>query len=152
MLIAYLTALLIILADQALKCWVQTSFQLHQSKPGIEGIFQWFYLHNDGAGWGLLGGKRTILILVSLFMVAYFIYLIRRNRHLPGQITWIYGLLLGGAIGNLIDRVRLGYVVDMIQVTFIDFPVFNLADASLSIGLVLLLISLWLSPYKEELL
>lgn len=152
MLIAYLIAFLVILADQGLKLWVQTTFQLHQAKPAITGIFQWFYLHNDGAGWGLFGGAQSLLVGVSILMVVYFISLIYQKRHLSGKITWIYGLLLGGAIGNLIDRLRLGYVVDMIQVTFIDFPVFNLADAALSVGMAALLLSLWLSPYREEIL
>ena len=133
-------AILILLLDQGTKIWAS---RLLSEKPLalIPGALELTYLENRGAVWGLMQGWRIV------FLVATFLFL--------GVIVWFYGkkrkdmtvltriilaLLLSGAIGNLIDRVFLGYVRDMIYFSLINFPVFNVADSAITIAAVLLVI------------
>ncbi len=117
----------------------------------IDGILEFRYLENDGMAWGLFSGARWIFVLltfVALFILIYaFIRIPRQRRYVP--LLAVLTVLTAGAAGNMIDRIFLGYVRDFICVTFIDFPIFNVADiyATVSmIGLILLVIFL----YKGE--
>lgn len=105
----------------------------------IENIFSFTYVENRGAAHGIMQGKRWMLIAVTILVVAALIvFLIKNYSKAPTMFKIATGLILGGAVGNLFDRVFYGYVVDMMQVTFIDYPVFNPADNMLVIGTVLL--------------
>lgn len=105
----------------------------------IENIFSFTYVENRGAAHGILQGKRWMLIAVTvLVVVALIIFLVKNYSKAPTMFKIATGLIIGGAVGNLFDRLFFGYVVDMMQVTFIDYPVFNPADNMLVIGVVLL--------------
>nr|WP_269208494.1 signal peptidase II [Facklamia hominis] len=139
----------VLILDQAVKFYIQTNFALHEARPAIKGLFQWFYLHNDGAGWGHFANQRFFLITISTLAAAYLFYLWRYEAQDSRIAKLTYSLLLGGTLGNLIDRIRLGYVVDMIDLTFMNFPVFNVADMALTVGGFLLIVLLITDSRKK---
>ncbi|MCR8968857.1 signal peptidase II [Facklamia sp. 7083-14-GEN3] len=134
-----ITAAIIIL-DQSLKIWTQNYLTMNQAVEIIPNFFQLNYIQNTGAGWGLFDGQRFFLIGVTFLVIFYLVYLIWKNRYYSLWAKLAYALLLGGAVGNLIDRLLRGYVVDMLQIRLFDFPIFNLADTSLTLGVILLII------------
>ena len=115
----------------------------------IPGIFNFTYVQNYGAAWSIFSGSKLFLILISfIFIVLLSIFYIFENKR--GALFQVgIGLMLGGAIGNLIDRIALGYVRDFVQFDFWKtFPVFNIADVAITIGVVLIAISLLVSLIK----
>ena len=130
--------------DQALKYWTVTHLALGESAELIPGFLQLTRLHNYGAAWSSLSGKVVVLLVVTgALMVAVAWLLIKKIvRHPLGVTAGLF--LLGGGLGNMIDRVRLGYVVDMLETTFMDFPVFNVADCFITCGCAVLMVSLLL--------
>ncbi|MEC9487974.1 MAG: signal peptidase II [Halanaerobium sp.] len=131
--------LLVLLLDQVSKAWVLSKMALHQSIPIIDGVFHLTLVKNTGAAFGVLPFQRTLFIVVGIIMMIallIFIYLKRPDRFWQ---QFALGIGLGGVVGNLVDRIRFGYVVD-----FLDFqvwPVFNIADSALviSVGLIIIL-------------
>jgi len=107
-----------------------------------DGVLELTYTRNPGAAWGMLSGGRWILVAVTSVIVLTLLFLLLRGR-LRHPMLWVASsLLIAGGVGNLIDRVSSGLVVDFIYVKLIDFPVFNFADCCVCIGAVLLLIYL----------
>ena len=109
------------------------------------------YRENTGMAWGLLPNARVYFIIVTLILAAFLVFLLVRYRKLLPKLSKVaLTLILSGAIGNLIDRIFLGYVRDFIAFDFIEFPVFNIADCCVTIGAVLLAVSLLLTkPGKD---
>ena len=133
----YAAALIVmILGDQALKGWTVSHLELGESTPFIPAIMQLTRVHNYGAAWSSLSGKTLLLIAVTaVMMIAVAVLLIRRVvRHPLGVAACL--LILGGGIGNIIDRIRLGYVVDMFDLLLFEYPVFNLADCFVVVGAI----------------
>jgi len=135
-----LIALLIILIDQLTKLLIVNTMSQNESIPVITNIFHITYVHNFGAAFGLLAHRTGFFILVTvvlvLLLLAFLRYLPKEQKLLRSALV----LLLGGATGNLIDRVRVGYVID-----FFDFrvwPVFNVADIAIVFGIGLLILDL----------
>ena len=134
----YAAALLVMIAgDQALKGWTVSHLELGESTPFIPAIMQLTRVHNYGAAWSSLSGKTVLLIAVTaVMMIAVAVLLLRRVvRHPFGVAACL--LILGGGIGNIIDRIRLGYVVDMFDLLLFSYPVFNLADCFVVVGAIL---------------
>ena len=134
----YAAALLVmIVGDQALKGWTVSHLELGESTPFIPAIMQLTRVHNYGAAWSSLSGKTVLLVAVTaVMMIAVAVLLIRRVvRHPLGVSACL--LILGGGIGNIIDRIRLGYVVDMFDLLLFSYPVFNLADCFVVVGAIL---------------
>lgn len=125
--------------DQWVKVLVSTHFaegSLHVVIPGVLGLTN---LHNNGAAWSILAGQQgffAILTIVVLVVLGYLLWRYRQRRWLSIALS----LMTAGAIGNFIDRVLQGYVVDMFQLLPINFPVFNVADCCLTIGVLLLIV------------
>lgn len=134
--------LIVLAVDQASKSAVRATMSLRQALWLIPGVFQLTYVRNTGAAFGVFPGQRTIFIGASLIVLA-FVAAIWRRIH-PTQWIAIVALALitGGAIGNLIDRVLIGQVTDFFYFTPIDFPVFNVADTAIFVGVLTL--TLWL--------
>ncbi|MEI7644188.1 MAG: signal peptidase II [Chloroflexales bacterium] len=134
-------AALVIAADQASKAWIVQNLgpeTMTQFVPIIGNTARIAYSHNTGVAFSLLEGMPQLLTIAGLVIVAGAIYFYATqlpNRRPAVQV--ILGLILGGAFGNLIDRARLGYVVDFIQVGW--FPVFNLADSAITVGATMLM-------------
>ena len=126
--------------DQVTKLLVVRDIPLHGDVPLLPGVLGLTHVHNDGAAFSSLRGMQGLFILIFLVFTGAVVYEYFRKR-LPFTrfdrvcIAAVYG----GGLGNLIDRVRLGYVVDMLQTQFIDFPVFNIADCFITCGCVLLM-------------
>lgn len=135
---------IVVLIDQLLKIFLASSIATNGDIVIIKNIFSLTYLENTGAAWGNLSGSGWFLIIMSLFAV----YAIIKYFLLDVNITKIelvsYGLLLGGIVGNLIDRVIHGYVIDFINLEFLpyQFPIFNIADSAIVIGSILIIYSL----------
>lgn len=131
--------LILTICDQLLKSWVASSIVLGGSKQLIPGIIELTNLRNSGAAWSIFEGQQTfftIITIIAIIVIGYFIWQYRKN--IPMLIG--LSLIMAGTIGNFIDRLRQGYVVDMFETTFINFPIFNLADMCLTIGVIWLII------------
>ena len=125
--------------DQWVKAWVVGHLQMGETTSLFPGFLELMRVHNYGAAWSSFSGARWLLIaLTAAGMCAIAWLLVKIVRHPLGQ--WSLAIILGGGIGNLIDRVRLGYVVDMLDTMFMDFPVFNVADVFVVCGTVCALI------------
>ena len=143
-----LVALLVILLDQATKEWVRGAFSLHESVPVIPGFFHLTYIRNTGAAWGMFSGQNLALAVLAFAMLVALV-LFRRQFLPPGRVHRVaLGLLCGGIVGNLFDRLRLAYVVD-----FLDFfhrgwhfPAFNVADSAICIGVAIYVLGTLLAP------
>jgi len=137
----------VIVLDQLTKAWVLRTWPLPQTGE-IELIGQWLaltYVRNEGIAFGLFQGVPQLFTVTSLLIVAGAIYVFL--KHLPEQDRWLpimLGLIVGGAIGNVIDRLRFGYVVDFIKTLGGRFPVFNVADSAVVIGVCLMAIHMFL--------
>jgi len=148
-----LIGLAIVLLDQITKQWIRTAFTYaDDSLPVIDGFFNLVHVRNDGAAWNMLGGHGLVLILISVAaLVLLFIY---RRSFLEEQVSHkiLLGLMVGGIIGNLIDRIRIGWVTD-----FLDFhigthhwPAFNVADSAICIAAGLYIITNLLQKKELE--
>jgi signal peptidase II len=140
-LFVFLTAFTVVLLDQASKFIIRSSMELGQSMPVLNNIFHITYVHNFGAGFGILQEQRIFLALVSIGVAAFIFYYLKKVKEKERLLQIILGLVLGGTIGNLIDRIIYGYVID-----FLDFriwPVFNAADSAVTLGIMGLVIYFW---------
>lgn len=148
-------AIVIAVADQWTKAAVRATFALGESRPVIDGFFNLTYVRNTGAAWGLFGGQNTYLTILSVVMLVLMV-LFRRSFL---SDTWEHrvalGLMIGGIVGNVLDRFRLGWVTD-----FFDFyvkgwhwPAFNIADAAICVGVGIYIVSaFWVAhhPLNER--
>lgn len=139
--VAYLVWLVIlVLADQGLKWWTVVHLQLGQTKTLIPHVLALTNVHNDGAAWSSFAGMQGPLITVGIVVLAIGTYYLMKHAHTKPVHCLAVSLIMAGAIGNLIDRVMQGYVVDMLMTKFINFPIFNVADICLTVGTILLII------------
>ncbi len=135
-------AAVITVIDQLTKMWIVDITGGIEGKgcDVLENVFRFTYKMNDGASMGMLGGKRILLIVITLALLGLGIYYF--VKHKPENMLFLIAtsLIAGGALGNLIDRVMLGYVRDFIHLLFVDFYIFNVADCAICIGAGLLII------------
>lgn len=137
--------------DQAVKLWVRHTLMNQEPLVIIPKVLSLQYHENTGAVWGILSGKvqfLSIFTLIILLLIVFFYFKIPQTKRLTA-LRVITVFILGGALGNLIDRFLLGHVVDYIYFEIIDFPLFNIADSCLTVASALLLI-LALFVYKDE--
>lgn len=125
------------------------------SKEIIHGFISFIYVHNSGAAWGIFSGRPIFLIIISIIVIALFIafYVLRLRKFKDKISLWLsvsLGFIAGGCFGNLIDRIAFGYVRDFINFDFMNFPVFNVADICLTVGIILLFIYFIFFYSKEE--
>jgi signal peptidase II len=144
-------ALAISVSDQLLKRWIVANYgdKLGQPSPIIGDWFRINFIHNNGGLFGLFQGQAQIFALVTLGVVAVLVAIEVNSGWRSWLVTITLGLLLGGAIGNFIDRLRYGYVVDFadIGIGSSRFYIFNIADSAVTVA-ILLMLSLWfLAPY-----
>ena len=138
-----LFGLLVVVADQLVKFLVVTKIPLHTEVPFINGLVHWTYTQNTGAAFSSFEGMQWLFALIFALFTAGVIWEFATGK--MGFTTlerWCIAAVWAGGLGNMIDRVRLGYVVDMICTDFITFPVFNVADIFITCGCILLLVHL----------
>ena len=139
MLYALYAAVVLVLigCDQLLKSWVVSHLALGESTAFLPGFLQLTRVHNYGAAWSSFSGKSALLVAVTALLLTGVVYLLLRRivRHPLGVAAAL--LILGGGIGNIIDRIAHRYVVDMFDLLLFDYPVFNLADCFVVVGVIL---------------
>lgn len=133
-------ALVLLVADQVVKYLVRTGIDLGQSIPFIPHLLDLTFVRNTGAAFSMLEEHTWVLILISAVVVVVVAVLTARKVFQGWLGLTAAMLVMCGGIGNLIDRVVLGYVTDMFQTTFMNFAVFNLADCYITVGVVLLFV------------
>ncbi|MEH7084543.1 signal peptidase II [Neobacillus drentensis] len=148
----YLIALFVILLDQITKWLIVSKMYLGESIPIIDNIFYITSHRNRGAAWGILQGQMWLFYVITIVVIVAIMYYLYK----AAKGKWILGvslaLMLGGAIGNFIDRVIRKEVVDFIH-TYVfgyNFPVFNIADSALVIGVILLMIQMVLEERETK--
>ncbi len=134
----YLIAIIAcVAADQALKLWTAANLGLYQSRPLIPGFVELLYVQNTGGGFSILNQHTWLLTVLTAVVMAGIAGLLVKKVFSHPLAMWMLTLALGGGLGNLIDRVRLGYVVDMFHLQFIpSYPVFNIADIFVVVGVI----------------
>ena len=138
----FLISALLVGLDQWSKYLTVQNISLGETKEFIPGFLSLTHLRNTGAAWSLLEGKMIFFYVITVIVSVVIIYLLIKNY--KKSIWYSVGLsfVLAGAIGNFIDRVRLVYVVDMLQTDFMNFPIFNVADSTLVVGVICIFIYL----------
>ena len=129
--------------DQLSKLWVVNNIPLYGEIPVLSGIFHLTYAQNTGAAWSMLSGMQWLFLGIFLVFTLGIVWEFSKKRWpFTTFDRWCIAVVYAGGLGNIIDRIRLGYVVDMIEVEFIDFPVFNLADCCITCGCIALIVHL----------
>lgn len=153
-LIVALISLLVIVLDQYTKYLIIQSFALHQSHDVIQNYVTIVHARNKGIAFGIFAtqgsGTQTILLIItSCLAISFIFYLVSSLKGKQLYATITLSLILGGAMGNLIDRIRWGEVVDFIDLHWHHYhwPAFNVADSAISVGLVLLIIGLFTKKF-----
>lgn len=126
-------AVLVIVLDRITKIYIDSTMTLGYSRPLLGRFAEFTYIHNSGAAFSILQGKQTVLIVLTLIvMLGIAVYVSVYGKKLSFAERFSLALIMGGGIGNLICRIRYGYVIDFINIHFI--PVFNVADIAITIG------------------
>lgn len=146
-----ISAMVMVALDQWTKALTVANIPLGGDVPFWDGVFHFTHFQNTGIAFSMFEGARWILLALTALMIVALLFAVGKR--------WIHGfvgvaavaLVVGGGLGNLIDRARLGYVVDMIELDFMDFAIFNVADCFICVGAALLVIwALFLDRKKEE--
>lgn len=150
MLIGLYTLLIVglVIVDQWIKHAIVASLALGATHSVIPNVLSLTYLRNDGAAWSMLAGQQWFFYIISIAALAVLIWFFVRFRH-----NWHYevgiAFMIAGTIGNFIDRLMNGFVVDMFQLDFISFPIFNFADSCLTVGVICLMLALLFDDQSE---
>lgn len=147
----YLLALVVLIVDQVTKYLVVQNIELYQVKAFLPGVLSWMYIQNTGAAWSILEGQMWFFYVITTVVIIGVIYIMQKYAKESRLFSMGLALILAGALGNFIDRIRLGYVVDMVRIELIDFPIFNVADMSLSIGVALIIVYVLLDEKNKKL-
>ena len=138
-----LSAVIAVVLDQVTKYLVVANIPLHGYVQAIPGLFHFTYIQNDGAAFSMLRGQQWLFaILFAVLTVAVILEFWKKKMGFTAFERWCIVAIWAGGLGNMIDRVRLGYVVDMINLDFMEFAVFNVADCFITCGCIALMVSL----------
>ncbi len=140
---------LIILLDQATKLIITSSFAEGASTVLIPKFIDLTYVKNTGAAFGIFHGRKIFLVLVTALIFAAVIWFIAHYKPTSKFLMWSLTLICAGGLGNLIDRIALGYVRDFIELSFMRFPVFNIADCAITVGAVMLALYVLIEEHKH---
>lgn len=145
----YLIVALVFLSDQVSKAWILRMLAWEQSRPILGDAFLLTLTRNTGGAWGLLPRGNALFIAFAVVAVVALLFAYHRMTRVELFVGTAFALALGGALGNLLDRLRYGFVVDFFDARIIRWPIFNIADSAISLGIVLLLIH-FLRSAREE--
>lgn len=148
----YTISLITVLLDQVIKYIVMNNMALHQEIKLIPNFFSLYYLKNTGAAFSILGNKTILLILVSIFCLIIIKNSIKKLKRTNTLNIISLGIMTGGIIGNLFDRVLYKSVIDYLSFNIFNysFPVFNLADIGITVGAILLIIDLMIEEKEKK--
>ncbi len=142
---------IVFFVDIASKFWILTKFNLYES-INVLPFFSITYVQNIGAAFSIFEGQRWMLAAVALLISGAIVYMLFRNKRQQKLENFSLSLILGGALGNLFDRLYHGFVVDFLDVNFGSwhYPTFNIADCAICIGIGLFILSSYKKPQKTE--
>lgn len=155
--IASIWAVVMVVLDQATKLWASSAMEVWTGKAVIPGFFNLVHVLNRGAAWGFLDSEsidwqRPLFIVITFIALGFISYMLKTTEEADKWMITGLGLIAGGAVGNLIDRVRLGVVVD-----FLDFyvgnyhwPAFNVADIALTVGACCIILSMLFNRHQTD--
>ncbi|WP_308555516.1 signal peptidase II [uncultured Lactobacillus sp.] len=143
-------SLFIVLADQGLKNYIVSNYAVGEVHQIIPGILSFNYLQNNGAAWNILTGQMWLFYFISIIAIAVCLYFLFNKKYKNVLFDVGLSLVLGGIIGNFIDRIHLKYVIDMLQLDFIHFNIFNIADSAITVGVIIIFIYLIAFADKED--
>lgn len=148
----YFIAIFIIILDQWTKWLIVSKMQLHETIPIIENFFSITSHRNKGAAWGILQGQMTFFYIVTVIVIIAIVYMLHKQGKDNRLFAISLSFILGGAIGNFIDRLFRQEVVDFLDFIIFtyDFPIFNIADSALTIGVILAIIVVFLDERKAK--
>lgn len=149
-LIVLISLLMLIVFDQIIKYLIVKNFSIGEEKILIDNFFKFIYIRNTGAAFGILSGNIVFLIGISLLLIFYIVKEMKKN--IDNNLSLLsFSLILGGAVGNLIDRIFRGYVVDYIDITrLFDYPIFNFADICIVVGVILVITVIIVNTVKDQ--
>jgi signal peptidase II len=136
--------------DQWIKEMVYVNLSQGESVSFIPHVLSITHIHNSGAAWSLLEGKILFFVLLTMMVICVILYYLWKYIEKSNLMITSLVLILSGAVGNLIDRVKFGYVIDMLKTDFMDFPIFNVADSCLVVGVFLLFLYLMFMERQEN--
>lgn len=135
-------SLLVVVADQGLKSFIINNYSVGEVHQIIPGILSFNYLQNNGAAWNILTGQMWLFYIISTLAIIICLYFLFNKKYKNPLFDVGISLVLGGIIGNFIDRLHLKYVIDMLQLDFMHFNIFNIADSAITVGVILVFIYL----------
>ena len=140
--VVYLTLSIVLLIDQIVKLLIKTNMNLNEEISIIPNFFSIQYLKNTGAAFSILENQTILLVVTSIICISVIVYYLKKEENLTPSMSISFGLILGGILGNLIDRIIYQGVIDFLSFKIFkyNFPVFNIADIGITIGVFLLLI------------
>lgn len=147
MFLYFILTTILVTVDQITKYLTVQNIGLYEVKEVIPNFLSFTYIQNSGAAWSLLEGKMWFFYIITIIVIAFLLYYLYTEGRKDKILGIILSIVLSGTIGNFIDRLIFQYVVDMIRLEFINFPIFNVADMLLTIGVAALLIY---SIYEER--
>ena len=145
-----LFAAAIVAADQITKFLTVANIPLGGQVPVLPGVFRFTYVQNTGAAFSMLEGQRWLFYIITAVFLAFVVLCVWKKWLKSKASLFSLAAITGGAVGNLIDRATMGYVVDMIEVEFMNFAVFNVADCFITCGAIALVIFVFLEDRKEK--
>jgi signal peptidase II len=143
-------AVVVFVIDRVTKAWVSENIPLGTARPIVGDYVRIVHAQNTGAAFGLLPERTTLLSVLSVVAVLAIVYYYRQIASNSALVSATLGMQLGGAFGNLLDRITQGYVVDFVDVGIGDvrFWAFNVADSSIVVGIILVTLALWYEEHR----
>ncbi len=143
-------AIVVFVVDRVTKAWVSDNIPLGTARPVVGDYVRIVHAQNTGAAFGLLPERTTLLSVLSVIAVLAIVYYYRQIASNSALVSATLGMQLGGAFGNLLDRIAQGYVVDFVDVGVGDirFWAFNVADSSIVVGIILVTLALWYEEHR----
>ncbi len=139
----YLLSIWIIVVDQFLKIYLSSKVLFQKPFVIVPNFFSIDLVHNTGGAFSILSGNRWLFIVIGILVVVIISFFIKKIEYLNYKYTMIFALLIGGILGNLIDRIFRGYVIDYLSFKIMgyNFPIFNFADVCIVISIIIILIT-----------
>lgn len=139
----YLLIIAVIALDQGVKAWTVANLPLGTEQPLWPSVVSLLHIRNTGAAWGMFSDQQGLFLIVTVIVVGVLLFTLHHRARTSVFYALSVSLIIAGAVGNFIDRVRLHYVVDMFKLDFINFPIFNVADSAITVGVVMLMVYLF---------